>query len=51
MPRAVLAALLLALGALGAPAQAQTPVWPSRPVRISVPVTAGSAIDLVAVRY
>jgi tripartite-type tricarboxylate transporter receptor subunit TctC len=48
MRYAVLAALSLALGALvGAPAQAQTPAWPSKPVRISVPVTAGSAIDLV----
>jgi tripartite-type tricarboxylate transporter receptor subunit TctC len=28
-------------------ALAQTQVWPSKPVRISVPVTAGSAIDLV----
>jgi tripartite-type tricarboxylate transporter receptor subunit TctC len=39
--------LLLALGALRRPALAQTPAWPSKPVRISVPVTAGSAIDLV----
>ena len=44
------AALLLALSTHGtASAQNQTPsqTWPNKPVRISVPVTAGSAIDLV----
>lgn len=54
MRRAVLAVLLLVLGAHGG-ASAQTPTqtwtqtqtWPSKPVRIAVPVTAGSAIDLV----
>jgi tripartite-type tricarboxylate transporter receptor subunit TctC len=48
--RAVVGALVLALGALGAaPARSQSPAstWPAKPVRISVPVTAGSAIDLV----
>ncbi len=45
---ACLLALSLLLGVPGtAQAQAQTPPWPSKPVRISVPVTPGSAIDLV----
>ncbi len=51
MWRAVLAALLLALDPFGgAQAQSQSTqaqAWPSKPVRIFVPVTAGSAIDLV----
>ena len=47
MWRAFLAALWLMPGAHAALAQTQTPAWPSKPVRISVPVTAGSAIDLV----
>jgi tripartite-type tricarboxylate transporter receptor subunit TctC len=47
MWRAFLAALWLMPDAYAALAQAQTPAWPSKPVRISVPVTAGSAIDLV----
>jgi len=53
MWRAVLAALLLVLDPLGGAqaqlqsAQTQTRAWPSKPVRIFVPVTAGSAIDLV----
>ena len=47
MWRAFLAALWLMPDAHAALAQAQTPAWPSKPVRISVPVTAGSAIDLV----
>src|SRR6478735_4529624 len=47
MWRAFLAALWLVSCAHAALAQAQTPAWPSKPVRISVPVTAGSAIDLV----
>jgi len=47
MRRAVIAALaLVALGAAAALAQAPTS-WPTKPIRISVPVTAGSAIDLV----
>jgi len=47
MRRAVIAALaLVALGAAAARAQAPTS-WPTKPIRISVPVTAGSAIDLV----
>jgi tripartite-type tricarboxylate transporter receptor subunit TctC len=46
MGRAFVAALLLVLGTHGDTA-AQTQAWPSKPVRISVPVTAGSAIDLV----
>jgi tripartite-type tricarboxylate transporter receptor subunit TctC len=45
MWRALVAASLLVLGSHGdTPAQTQ---WPNKPVRISVPVTAGSAIDLV----
>jgi hypothetical protein len=47
MWRAFLAALLLMPGAHAALGQAQTLTWPGKPVRISVPVTAGSAIDLV----
>ena len=47
MWRAFLAALWLMPDAHSALALAQTPAWPSKPVRISVPVTAGSAIDLV----
>jgi tripartite-type tricarboxylate transporter receptor subunit TctC len=50
MRRAFLAALSLLLAAPGiaaAQTQAQTQIWPSKPVRITVPVTAGSAIDLV----
>src|SRR4051794_26583363 len=49
MWRAFLAALWLMPDAHAALAQAQTQTsaWPSKPVRISVPVTAGSAIDLV----
>jgi tripartite-type tricarboxylate transporter receptor subunit TctC len=54
MRRVFLAALWLILAAqlVGAPlrtAQAQMPAqaWPAKPVRITVPVTAGSAIDLV----
>jgi tripartite-type tricarboxylate transporter receptor subunit TctC len=51
MRRAVLAALVLMLSAHGGASQAPTPsqtqAWPGKPVRISVPVTAGSAIDLV----
>ena len=47
MWRAFLAALWLMPDAHAALAQAQTSGWPSKPVRISVPVTAGSAIDLV----
>ena len=39
-----------AFGALAAPtmARAQTPAWPSRPVRVIVPVAAGTATDLTA---
>ena len=46
---AFLAALSLVLAAQGAgSAQAQAqPQWPAKPVRIAVPVTPGSAIDLV----
>ena len=47
MWRPFLAALLLMPGAHAALGQAQPLTWPSKPVRISVPVTAGSAIDLV----
>jgi tripartite-type tricarboxylate transporter receptor subunit TctC len=51
MRRAIIAVLALAaLGAAAARAQAPTQIqisWPTKPVRISVPVTAGSAIDLV----
>ncbi len=49
MRRSVIAALALAaLGTAAARAQAPTSTsWPTKPVRISVPVTAGSAIDLV----
>jgi tripartite-type tricarboxylate transporter receptor subunit TctC len=49
MRRAIIAVLALAaLGAAAARAQAQIQIsWPTKPVRISVPVTAGSAIDLV----
>jgi len=46
MWRAGLLALSLMLGAQGA-AQPQPSAWPSKPVRIAVPVTPGSAIDLV----
>jgi len=41
----VAAALLLLMGMTGA-GQAQS--WPSKPVRVIVPITAGSAIDIVA---
>src|SRR5712691_10219387 len=49
MRRSVIAALALAaLGTAAARAQAPTSTsWPTKPVRIFVPVTAGSAIDLV----
>jgi tripartite-type tricarboxylate transporter receptor subunit TctC len=47
MWRPFLAALLLMPGAHAALGQAQPLTWPSKPIRISVPVTAGSAIDLV----
>src|SRR5215468_5158601 len=48
MRRAFLAALSLLLAAPGiVEAQTQAQAWPSKPVRITVPVTAGSAIDLV----
>jgi tripartite-type tricarboxylate transporter receptor subunit TctC len=48
MRRALLAALSLVSAALGvAEAQTQAQIWPGKPVRITVPVTAGSAIDLV----
>ena len=47
MWRPFLAALLLMPGAHAALGQAQPLTWPSKPVRVSVPVTAGSAIDLV----
>jgi tripartite-type tricarboxylate transporter receptor subunit TctC len=48
MRRALLAALFLVLAVSGATvAQSQPMAWPSKPVRIVVPVTAGSAIDLV----
>ncbi|HEY7665058.1 MAG TPA: tripartite tricarboxylate transporter substrate-binding protein [Xanthobacteraceae bacterium] len=47
---AFLAALSLVLAVQSAPwgrAQAQPQAWPDKPVRIAVPVTPGSAIDLV----
>jgi tripartite-type tricarboxylate transporter receptor subunit TctC len=48
MRRVLLAALSLVLAVWGATsAQSQPLAWPSKPVRIAVPVTAGSAIDLV----
>lgn len=47
MWRAFLAALWLVSGAHAALGQSQASSWPNKPVRISVPVTAGSAIDLV----
>ena len=48
MRRAFLAALSLLLITPGSvEAQTQAQIWPSKPVRITVPVTAGSAIDLV----
>src|SRR5262245_66589817 len=48
MRRAFLAALSLLLAAPGVvEAQTQAQAWPVKPVRITVPVTAGSAIDLV----
>ncbi|MGZ5814086.1 MAG: tripartite tricarboxylate transporter substrate binding protein, partial [Xanthobacteraceae bacterium] len=47
MWRASLAALWLVSCAHAALGQSQASSWPNKPVRISVPVTAGSAIDLV----
>ncbi|MGZ3282595.1 MAG: Bug family tripartite tricarboxylate transporter substrate binding protein [Xanthobacteraceae bacterium] len=47
MWRAFLAALWLVSCAHAALGQSQASSWPNKPVRISVPVTAGSAIDLV----
>jgi tripartite-type tricarboxylate transporter receptor subunit TctC len=50
MGRRLFAALVLLAG-MHAAANAQTtpaPPWPSKPVRVVVPVTAGSAIDIVA---
>jgi tripartite-type tricarboxylate transporter receptor subunit TctC len=45
-----IAALLLAMAltAIAAPAQAQTPPWPVRAITIVVPYPAGGSIDLVA---
>ena len=44
-------ALLAALGAalpLSAPAQETPSVWPSRPIRLVVPLTAGGGVDMMA---
>jgi len=46
LPRRALPALLLAAPALVPHAQAQE--WPSRPIRLIVPFTAGGPVDLVA---
>ena len=49
--RALLAASLLAataLGATSAHAQTPAPAWPSKPLRIIVGFTAGSATDSIA---
>jgi tripartite-type tricarboxylate transporter receptor subunit TctC len=46
--RLAIVTLGLALIAPSAHAQAQTPIWPQRPVRLMVPFGAGSATDLTA---
>ena len=38
--------VLAALGSVGTKAQAQT--WPSKPIRLIVPLTPGSATDVMA---
>jgi len=47
--KSLLAGILASVLVASHPASAQTPAWPTRqPVRVIVPLTAGSAIDIVA---
>src|SRR5471030_966825 len=48
MPRSLLVAVLCFLSAVGAPAQAQTQQWPTKPITIYMGFPAGSGVDLVA---
>ena len=47
-PSRAAALCALALLAVAAPGQSQTPAWPSRPVRMIVPYSPGGGIDVVA---